>query len=1076
MSSANAKTKNLSIKDKESNSKSNINNKSENLRLALDIGTNSLGWAIYELDENKKPKSIVGSGVRIFPSGRKPKDYTTLNVKRRESRLQRRQRDRYLQRRKYLLHLLFKHGLFPEDKFSAKKLEQLNPYELRAKGLDEKLDIHHFGRALFHINQKRGFKSNRKSTNDKEDGLIATSVKESRKAMEESNSRTYGEFLWKRFQKMEEARKTPSSQEDNWVLARRPIGATSKETYAVYAQRSMMEEEFNKLWDKQSEFHEKLKDKKLKEKFFKAIFWQRQLKKPIVGICEFTKETRIPKSSPYFQKFRILKELNNLAYFNHYKSHSIIEMERGLEFRDHLIENLFRKKLKVTFKLIEKEFKNFFKEVDDFVKFNLEANDRKSLEGDKTYVVLSEIIPNWESWGLDIQDRFIELLEGEDEAGNFMKGDEEVLEDLKNFNDSQNLNLSKEDLDKCLKQVNKLPQSHCMYSKTALKKIIPYLEQGMLEDEAIPRAGYGHHSDRGYKGELQNRLPRYQKALKDHCVEMNFNNKLKKNSPTFRITNPTVHIALNQVRLVVNDLIRVYGRPAQIVVETARDLPLGKKTKDELNKKQKDNETRNNEARKVIEEFGGIDNRANRIRYQLWKDQKETCLYSGKKIKKSQIYTAELEVDHILPYSKTLDDSFTNKALVYKTFNQKKGNQTPFECFSSNEEQWTHILSNVPQYKKWRFEKDAMEKFNKNGDFLERQLNDTRYISRYMTQYLRRICEEIWTARGQTTSILRTLLNYEAKDRCDHRHHAKDALVIGLIDRSFVKKISDKAKIMEVKDDDPNPHKGRLESIGKSIKKNVLPWPSFKEDAKESIDKIVVSHKKSTKKEGQLHNETAYGISKGVTDFKKLVDVFHYIDLLNVAGKLDKIVSDKIRNDLKKELEKSGTISKEFLIGYHKDTGVRRVKIKEKQTVIPIKNKAGKVYKAFNGDGNYALYLFVDKKGKWDAQVMDTFTANQKGFVDPAGERLVRGDMFFFDNKFWRLVKYDQNKNMTFSEHFESNVDARNRDKKDSYKYTYKIPGSFQKMNPKRVYISPSGVYKLVDFKFSEPLKSKKAI
>ena len=128
----------------------------------MDIGTNSIGWALYSVDdEETKPQSIVGAGVRIFSSGRKLKDYTTLNATRRQARLQRRQRDRYLQRRTYLLYLLKKYGLFPEDKSSAKKLADLNPYELRTKGLDEKLNIYHFGRALFHLNQRRGFKSNR---------------------------------------------------------------------------------------------------------------------------------------------------------------------------------------------------------------------------------------------------------------------------------------------------------------------------------------------------------------------------------------------------------------------------------------------------------------------------------------------------------------------------------------------------------------------------------------------------------------------------------------------------------------------------------------------------------------------------------------------------------------------------------------------------------------------------------------------------------------------------------------------------------------------------------------------------
>ena len=1052
----------------------------KNLRLALDIGTNSIGWALYKLSQDKKPVSIVGTGVRIFSSGRKDKDWTTLNASRRQKRLQRRQRDRYLQRRAYLLHLLKKQGLFPEDLFSAKKLEKLNPYELRAKALDEELELHHFGRALFHINQKRGFKSNRKSVEAKEEGLISQSVKASQELMQEYKSRTYGEFLWKRFQTMEESRKNPGSQEKNWVLARRAVGAGAKDNYAVYAQRAMLEEEFNKLWESQSRFYEKLKDEKLKNLFFKAIFFQRPLKKPIVGICSLTHEKRISKALPSFQKFRILKELNNLAYRDSKgQFHPIVQLEEGIKFRDKIIKDLFLKKAKVTFSQLERAFKNFFPHINDFLQFNLDSFNRKDLEGDKTSHVLKTIIPDWLEWNLETQDRFIELLEGESEEGDFMKEDEEVKKDLLKFSEDHQLNLKKDAIDKCLDNM-KLPDGHGQYSKKAIQKILPFLEKGEKEHEAIPLASLGHHSDRQDRGALADELPKYQDILSDHCVEMSLkkpNFRDQKDPKTFRILNPTVHIAFNQLRLVVNDIIRVYGKPAQIVVETARDLPHGVITKRKLEKRNKDNKAQNDEAVRFIEKFEQKNNRANRQRYQLWKEQKKTCLYSGETISLSQLWTAELEVDHILPWSRTLDDSLSNKVLVYKSSNQNKSDKSPFEFFSSNQNRWEGILQRVkdlPKNKQWRFNSDAMDKFKEEGGFLERQLNDTRYISKYATQYLKRICEKVWTARGQSTSILRYSLQFEKKNRDDYRNHAKDALAIGLMDRSFVQHISRIAKRIEGQD------KGRLENIGKAIKEDVLPWPDFKDDAKKSIDKIVVSHRKRTKKQGQLHNETAYGVSENGQDFSQAVDVIHYVDILSLSNenKLNKIVSDKIKRDFLDELGKNNKISKEFIQDYHNTTGVRRVRLKEKETVIPIKNKSKKTYKAFKGDSNYAMELFENSKGKWDARVISRFDANQK-FIKPLSKkaRLMMGDMLFFENKYWRLVRISKGNRMTFSEHFEANVDARNRGHHENlYKYTYKSPGSLQKIQPKRVDISPCGVLKLTPFDLTVRKKTMKRI
>ena len=1047
-------------------------NQTKNTRLALDIGTNSIGWAIYQLDKNKKPCSIIKTGVRIFSSGRNDKDDTTLNATRRQKRLERRQRDRKLQRKNYLLHLLEKYNLFPKDKPSAKELQKLNPYKLRAKGLDEKLELYHFGRALFHLNQRRGFKSNRKSSNDKESGVINRSITAVEELMNKENSRTYGEFLWKRFQKMEESRKKPGSQQDKWVLARRPINFKSKDNYAVYANRKMIRDEFNKLWDSQVRFNEKLKDDNTKKKLSEAIFHQRPLKQPIVGKCFYTREDRISKASPYFQKFRILKELNNLKWINH-KGGSFSINKDNTDFRDDLISKFFLKKKEVKFTEIEKSFKKFFPNREDFSRFNLDSYNRDKLEGDKTSAILRKKISEWDKWNLDQQDEFINLLEGKSDSGKFMKEDEEVLKDLKNFNEENKFNLNEEQLKECIKK--NLPDGHGMYSKKAIQKILPFLEEGKLEDEAIKLAGLGHHSDRSHKGDLANALPKYQEILKDHCIEMSLKPNKKKLYETFRIPNPTVHIAFNQLRLLVNDIIRLYGKPCQTVIETARDLPLGAKTKNELEKKQKENKTRNEEASKHIKEFQQKDNRANRIRHQLWKEQKEKCIYSGNTISQTNLYTANLEIDHILPYSKTLDDSYMNKVLVYKEANQGKGNQTPYEYFSSNTNLWEDILDrtkDLSKGKKWRFQEEAIEQFlGKDKNFLKRQLNDTRYISKYAKHYLEYICPEVWTVRGQTTSLIRPLAQFEEKNRKDHRNHAKDALAIGLIDRSLVKKVSEIAKNIEGKD------KSRLDNIKRVLSENntILPWSHFKEEAKSSIKEIIVSHRQKTKKEGQLHEETAYGGVKDINDFSDPIDVIHYVDIISLdkitEEKLEDVISSKIKEDFKKEIEKNNKITKDFLQDYHKKTGIRRVRLKgKKATVIPIKKQSGHIYKAFKPGSNYVIKLFQNTKGKWDGKVITTFAANQNKMSLPKkNSTLKKGDILFFEENFWRLVKFDKNKRLVFVKHFTSgSLENLGKDPDAKNLVSRKTISSLGQTKPKKADISPSGKYKLVDFQIEK--------
>ena len=1053
-------------------------NQTKNTRLALDIGTNSIGWAVYQLDKNKKPCSIIKTGVRIFSSGRNDKDDTTLNATRRQKRLERRQRDRKLQRKNYLLHLLEKHKLFPKDKPSAKELQKLNPYKLRAKGLDEKLEVYHFGRALFHLNQRRGFKSNRKSSNDN-DGVINRSITAVEKLMNKENSRTYGEFLWKRFQKMEESRKKPGSQQDNWVLARRPINFKSKDNYAVYADRKMIRNEFNKLWGSQARFHEKLKGDNIKKKLSEAIFHQRPLKQPIVGRCFYTGEDRISKASPYFQKFRILKELNNLKWINH-KGESFSINKDTTEFRDGLISKFFLKKKEVKFTEIEKDFKKFFPDREDFSRFNLDSYNRNKLEGDKTSAILRKEISEWDKWSLEQQDEFIKLLEGKSDSEKFMKEDEEVLKDLINFNEENKFNLNEEQLKKCIKN---LPDGHGMYSKKAIQQILPFLEKGELEDKAIKLAGLGHHSDRSHKGDLANALPKYQEILKDHCIEMSLKPNKKKPYETFRIPNPTVHIAFNQLRLLVNDIIRLYGKPCQTVIETARDLPLGATTKKKLEKRQKANKERNEEAGKHIKEFQQKDNRANRIRHRLWKEQKEKCVYSGKTISQTNLYTANLEIDHILPYSKTLDDSYMNKVLVYKEGNQGKGNQTPYEYFSSNTNLWKDILDrtkDLPKGKKWRFQEEAMEQFlGKDKNFLERQLNDTRYISKYAKQYLECICPEVWTVRGQTTSLIRSLAQFEEKNREDHRNHAKDALAIGLMDRSLVKKVSDIAKNIEGQD------KSRLDNIKGVLSKNnkILPWSNFKKEAKSSIKEIIVSHRQKAKKEGQLHEEKAYGGVKDINDFSNPIEVIHYVDIMslekNIIKKLEKnIISSKIKEDFKKEIEKNNKITKNFLQDYHKKTGIRRVRLQQNETVIPIKNRSGHIYKAFNSGSNYAIKLFENTKRKWDGEIITTFAANQnKNYNFKKPSILMKNDILFFEKDFWRLVKFDKNKKLIFVKHSASgNPDNLRKEEHTKHLVSQKSITSLEKSNPKKVDTSPAGKYKLVDFQIEKEFTKQKII
>lgn len=160
-------------------------------RLGLDVGSNSLGWFMVWLDESGQPKALGPGGVRVYPDGRDPQSKTSNAVDRRVARGARRRRDRYLKRRADLMGLLVAHGLMPNDPAGRKMLEGCDPYKLRAQALNEPLPAHHVGRALFHLNQRRGFLSNRKTEKeDSESGVIREAANKLQATMASAGART----------------------------------------------------------------------------------------------------------------------------------------------------------------------------------------------------------------------------------------------------------------------------------------------------------------------------------------------------------------------------------------------------------------------------------------------------------------------------------------------------------------------------------------------------------------------------------------------------------------------------------------------------------------------------------------------------------------------------------------------------------------------------------------------------------------------------------------------------------------------------------------------------------------------
>ncbi|MGB3540763.1 MAG: type II CRISPR RNA-guided endonuclease Cas9, partial [Mesorhizobium sp.] len=224
----------------------------------------------------------------------------------------RRRRDRFKQRRAALLKHLTLAGLFPADKAERQALDGLDPFELRAMALRGKLPLHHVGRALFHLNQRRDFKSNRKVDRGNNDGSgkIRVGVARLQEATRDAGAETFGDYLLG----LRAASTDPNTIKSVRTRLRPETGEGARgDGYDFYPDRQMLEDEFRLIWERQAPRHPAALTPENEKRLFEIIFHQRPLKEPKIGTCTLVPgEPRLPKAHPLFQRRRLLEEINAL--------------------------------------------------------------------------------------------------------------------------------------------------------------------------------------------------------------------------------------------------------------------------------------------------------------------------------------------------------------------------------------------------------------------------------------------------------------------------------------------------------------------------------------------------------------------------------------------------------------------------------------------------------------------------------------------------------------------------------------------------------------------------------------------
>ncbi|SFE98483.1 type II CRISPR RNA-guided endonuclease Cas9 [Thermoflexibacter ruber] len=966
--------------------------------LGLDIGTNSIGWAIVNTE-----KKLIHSNIHIFPQGVTEKTGEPRNIQRRAARGARRNNHRYKQRREKLQNLLSKTKMLPKyvEKFPY------HVYELRAKALDKQISLEELGRVFLHLNQRRGFQSNRKEQanadkdKEKELGKVKEGIKELESLLQAHHSRTIGELYWKLLQDRKHDFTAAQAIRNRFPTEKR------------YTSRELLKDEFEQIWEKQKQFYPQILTEKLKNEIGKeTIFYQRKLKtqKGKTEKCPFEpKSSCIPKAAIEFQEFRIWQKLSTIKVTipdkNRIADLLTLEEKQKIAYE---LDRLTNKEMRLTFKQIKALFKKEWG-----TEANLNYKEEDDIKGNTTAIKLRRVLG--EKYD-EIYQAYNEAFEYEEKRKtNFFKIWHALLyadndKWLKKYA-VEKLGFSEVQAEKYAAQ--NLEDGNGSLSYKAIRPILAYLKTGEDYTNACLLAGYDHALLPDKHRKLLPKIPKLQ------------NNELR---------NPTVQRALTETIKLVNRLLQEYEIES-ICIETARELKKTKKKRDEREKELKAKTDRRRELAKFLAEnsmmlFGkqrefdlnskpdmedvrkyelwlelavadkdlneigikkGFADFARKIgkddmdKYRLWIEAQRISVYTGKVIPFQRLFSKDYEIEHILPYSRSFDDSFANKSIAEAWFNAEKGNLTPYEYFQKKtKEEWLAFKHRIKMLPKPKQERLLWEK--EIEGFRNSQLTDTAYIAREMAKRLQSVCKDVQTTQGAITSMLRrywglnALLNPEGeneKDRGDHRHHALDAIVIACTNRAKVQLIN----WANAKDIDWKKERRKID----------LPWSSFRYDVQQQLHGMLVSYRqdngilikrkaitktKNGKKKtsvqigirGELHEATYYGkhiLPKGAPPAKdKKTKTAYFVrkklSSLN-ENQVEQIVDRVIRETVQKAIAEKGFKQALAEPIYMPDTNnkgwqmpIKKVRIainKDDEGMIPLYKK--------EGDEDYKRNLYV---------------------------------------------------------------------------------------------------------------------